>query len=544
MAGTEWQDNDAAASALREVLAEHGAEGLSNAQVMSGMLKDLLPDSPRETNVLVQAAEAGLAQSLQQRLDQGFSPDAATAMAAKSLEEQTGLGADASLWAASTIGAAMGMAPPGGQPGGQPQAGRPDDKTVFGQVPQAAAAGGAAAAAAAPAAAGETVNAYSPPPGYQAAQPGQQAGYSAGQPTQAGYAGGQPTQAGYPAAQSGYQAGQAGYQQPGYQPPGYQGQAGYQQAGYQGAQAGQAGYPAGQQAGYQPGSTAPLGYGAGQVPPPSGQRNRTGVIIGSVAAAVVVLIGLVVWAPWKGPSVQSPAGLHEVGTATANTIVLNWSAPSSGPKPDHYKIVEDGRTLVTVNSSITTERIIDLSPNTKYQYQIIAVSGGKLSAPASLTVTTSTPLVTSGKLANAYTTNFKVTKADPKDWLFTYVGKQWTNTWTFASDNCSSGQCTVVGLAGEIKNKHFSASLTWDASAKIYAGTTTAVLGYCANNNAYPIHYKLKIGVKVTQAQESGGNWTATAWKGVILGDLPYTKAGSQFCAGHSFSTDLTGSTP
>ncbi len=518
MAGTEWQNSDAAASALREVLAEHGPDGLSNAQVMSGMLKDLLPDSPRETNVLVQAAEAGLAQSLQQRLDQGFSPDAATAMAANTLEEQTGLGHDASLWAASTIGTAMGVMPPGGPAGG-------------------------VAAAAAPAAAGETVNAYAPPPGYQAAQPGQQqAGYAAGQPAQAGYAAGQPTQAGYAAGQPT----QAGYQAPGgYQSaPGYQ--AGYQggQPGYPAGQAGyQGGYPAGQQPGYQPGTTTPQGpYGPGQVAPPAGQRNRTGVIIGSVAAAIIVIIALVVWAPWKGASVQSPAGLHELGTATSSQIVLTWSAPSSGPKPDHYKIVEDGRTLVTVTSRITTERIIDLSPATSYTYEIIAVSDGKLSAPATLTVSTSTPPVTAGKLSNAYTTKFKVTKADPKDWLFTYVGKQWTNTWSFASDDCSSGQCTDVGLAGEIKDKHFSASLTWDPSAKIYAGTTTAVLGYCANNNAYPIHYKLKIGVKVTKAALSDGTWTATAWNGIILGELPYTQAGSQYCAAHAFSTALTGS--
>ena len=54
-----------------------GTPALSNPQTMSNLLKDLLPDAPRETSVLVATAEAGLAQILLDHVSQGM--DAATA---------------------------------------------------------------------------------------------------------------------------------------------------------------------------------------------------------------------------------------------------------------------------------------------------------------------------------------------------------------------------------------------------------------------------------------------------------------------------------
>jgi Fibronectin type III domain len=515
MAGSEWQDSGQAPEALAQVLAEHGPAGLSNAQVMAGMLKDLMPNEPRETNVLVQAAEVGLAQTLQERLDQGLAPDAAVAMAAKTLQEQTGLGQDASLWAAGAIGAAIGVLPGGGQlgrtaelpdPAGVQAPGGPaGDKTVYGQVPQA------------PQNTADTMTSFAQP------------GYQAGQYQQAQY-----PQAGYPQAQqAGFAAGQQAPYQQAQQQPQYQ-QAQYQppQPGYQQGQAGQGygGYPAGQPVPAYPAGTPPGG---------SGSRKKTGTIIGVAAAAVVLLIGLVVWSPWSSSSVQSPTNLHTAATATANTVTLGWSAPSGGPAPDKYEIVENGRVIGSVASTVTTERIIDLSPATSYQYQVIAVSGGKTSQPsAELTARTVTPPLSAARLQNSYTTNFNVVKADPKDYLFHNVGKQWTNTWTF-TPNCSAGACKSIGLTGKIMKFSFSTTLSWDG--KLYYGTAAPVLGYCANNTAYPIHYQLRIGVKATAAAPSGTNWAATKWTGVILGVLPYTPAGSTYCARHAFQSGLKG---
>ncbi|GAA5198021.1 hypothetical protein GCM10023322_70530 [Rugosimonospora acidiphila] len=138
-------------------------------------------------------------------------------------------------------------------------------------------------------------------PGYadpaQGGYPGQQPGYA--DPAQGGYPGQQPgyadpAQGGYPGQQPGYaDPAQGGYpgQQPGYADPAQGGYLG-QQPGYPGAPQGYPGaqpsYP-GQQPGY-PG--APQGYpGYPGYPAQPPKSNRTGLIVGIVAALVVVVVG-------------------------------------------------------------------------------------------------------------------------------------------------------------------------------------------------------------------------------------------------------------
>ena len=59
--------------ALRSVAADPdlGPSTLSDAQAMSNLLKDLLPDAPREKNLLVAAADAGLAAMMIDHVGQG-----------------------------------------------------------------------------------------------------------------------------------------------------------------------------------------------------------------------------------------------------------------------------------------------------------------------------------------------------------------------------------------------------------------------------------------------------------------------------------------
>jgi len=65
MVYTSRERQDEVRMALRTIVSdpEFGVRALSNSRVMSNMLKDLLPDAPAETGVVVAAAEAGLAQS-------------------------------------------------------------------------------------------------------------------------------------------------------------------------------------------------------------------------------------------------------------------------------------------------------------------------------------------------------------------------------------------------------------------------------------------------------------------------------------------------
>ena len=72
-----------------------GTPALSNPQTMSNLLKDLLPDAPRETSVLVAAAEAGLAQILLDHVSQGMDAATAASLAASAFAARTPFTAEA-----------------------------------------------------------------------------------------------------------------------------------------------------------------------------------------------------------------------------------------------------------------------------------------------------------------------------------------------------------------------------------------------------------------------------------------------------------------
>jgi hypothetical protein len=114
MTGRTWDADGEASSALRTILADYGEVGLSSEQLMTSVLTDLMPETPREASVLVYAAKTDLAGALRQRSDQGLSPQAVVAQVAALLEDRTGLAADACTWAARAIGAAIGVVPESG----------------------------------------------------------------------------------------------------------------------------------------------------------------------------------------------------------------------------------------------------------------------------------------------------------------------------------------------------------------------------------------------------------------------------------------------
>jgi hypothetical protein len=187
----------------------YGASALSSSQTMANLLKDLMPDSPREASLLVAAAEAGVASTLQDHVSQGMDVRTASALVASSFAARTAFKPEACNWAVAEIAVALGLDPAGQIP-------------VQGVPPQV---GGAQSA---PTPTGPGAG-YQQQPGYQ--QPGRhrQPDYQQG---------GQQQPGAY--QQRGYE--QAGYQGPGYQQPGSPQQAspqqgspqpGYQRPGYQ-----------------------------------------------------------------------------------------------------------------------------------------------------------------------------------------------------------------------------------------------------------------------------------------------------------------------
>src|SRR5216683_2756946 len=117
MAEMPWEHAAEARAALNAIVTdpEHGAQVLSSPKTMSNLLKDLLPDAPREKNLLVAAAEAGLADALREHVSQGMDPSTAIRLTASSLSASTPLTPEACSWVTSEIAAAMGISSPAGR---------------------------------------------------------------------------------------------------------------------------------------------------------------------------------------------------------------------------------------------------------------------------------------------------------------------------------------------------------------------------------------------------------------------------------------------
>jgi len=104
-----WDAQGEALAALRAIVADprYGPPALSNAQTMTNLLKDMLPDAPRESSVLVAASEAGMAGMLQSNVSQGMDVTTACRLAAGTFESQTALTPDACYWAVGILASAL-----------------------------------------------------------------------------------------------------------------------------------------------------------------------------------------------------------------------------------------------------------------------------------------------------------------------------------------------------------------------------------------------------------------------------------------------------
>jgi len=202
MADMAWEHAAEARAALNAIVTdpEHGVDALSNPGTMSNLLKDLLPDAPREKNLLLAAADAGLADSLREHVAQGMDSSTAIRLTSSSFAARSPLTPDACSWVTGEIAAALGIS-------GSSEAVPPNMTRVYDEAPP----GSTFAAGSTAFIPGST--AYSPGPAGYSLGP---AGYSpAGYPTVPGQQGfGTAPAIGYPPVQvpglvPGYQPGLA-----------------------------------------------------------------------------------------------------------------------------------------------------------------------------------------------------------------------------------------------------------------------------------------------------------------------------------------------
>jgi hypothetical protein len=114
----EWDESDEAQQALRAIISNpaYGVAALSSPQTMANLLKDLLPDAPREVSILVAAAEAGVAGTLRERVSQGMDVGTASAVVAGSFAASTPFKPEACSWAVSEMAGALGLSRPAARP--------------------------------------------------------------------------------------------------------------------------------------------------------------------------------------------------------------------------------------------------------------------------------------------------------------------------------------------------------------------------------------------------------------------------------------------
>jgi hypothetical protein len=192
-----WEHADEARAALNAIVTdpEHGVAALSSPRTMSNLLKDLLPDAPREKNLLIAAAEAGLADTLNEHVSRGMDSSTAIKLTASSFSARTPLTPDACSWVAGELAVAMGISETNDAVlGDSQQEHHPADGRSSAQddaAPPVAPGFGAASAVVAPGPPA-TVG-YQPAPGMQ--PPGPQLGYQHAAPgyvPPGGYAPGTP----------------------------------------------------------------------------------------------------------------------------------------------------------------------------------------------------------------------------------------------------------------------------------------------------------------------------------------------------------------
>ena len=109
-----WDIQGEARRALEGIVQDphYGAAALSKPTVMSNLLKDLLPDQPREAGLLVAAAHADLAGTLRRYADQGLDMGTATKLTVRFFTDSTSHTPEACSWVVAEIAQALGFERP------------------------------------------------------------------------------------------------------------------------------------------------------------------------------------------------------------------------------------------------------------------------------------------------------------------------------------------------------------------------------------------------------------------------------------------------
>jgi len=287
-------------------------------------------------------------------------------------------------------------------------------------------------------------------------------------------------------------------------------------------------------------STAPVAVAdaaPADVATPSRRRRKWGMPVIVVATAVVLglIAGLVIWAPWKSPPpLLRPAGLT-AGPSTTGSVAFHWSRPATGPPPDRYVILHDGKVIGSVPGTVTSYRATGLAPATVYRYRVAAVRGSKRSALSPvIVVTTVTPPVSAARLQGQWTVGIKIIRGGGA----ITGSNRWDETWQ-ATPKCAAGPCDVR-LSGGINEFVFKTTLT--RAGAVYRGTIVGNVFPCGSGSStFPIRTTVKIRITLATARADNLAWTAGSWTGRMVVTAPLTASGNEYCPASRQVATLTG---
>ena len=278
-----------------------------------------------------------------------------------------------------------------------------------------------------------------------------------------------------------------------------------------------------------------LAAGAAAAPAPRKRRTwAVPVIVGAVVVVLILLAGLLIWAPWKSPPLLRPTGLT-AGQSTTSSVTLSWSRPATGPPPSRYVILHDGRVAGSVPGTVTSYRATGLAPATAYRYRLAAERGGQRSAPSAvIVVTTATPPVSAARLQGQWTVGIKLTGGAGG-----LTGpRSRDETWQ-ATPKCAAGPCDVR-LSGGLNGYVFKTTLT--RAGAVYQGKIAGNVFPCGpKSKSFPIRSTVRIRITVATARVEDSQWTAGSWAGHMVVTAPYTASGNFFCPASRQVASLTG---
>jgi hypothetical protein len=233
-----------------------------------------------------------------------------------------------------------------------------------------------------------------------------------------------------------------------------------------------------------------------------------------------------------------PTGLV-AGPSTTSSVSFRWAAPATGPLPDKYVILDDGKIIGSVPGSVTSYRGTGLAPAIAYQYRVAAVRGGKRSALSSvLVVATSRPPVSAARLHGRWTVGVNIVHG-ASDLRGIPKSHSWDESWRF-SPRCAAGPC-AVRLVGHFGRLRFKATLA--RAGTVYRGKTVGNVFPCGSgSNSFPIQSTLRIRIRVKSAQVTGRAWSAGSWAGTMTIAAPSAASGAFYCPASHQTVSLSAS--